>query len=141
MPSLPRPVDAVVAEPPNTLAALGRTNDGPARRVPVLAAPAYPAAASTAPVIDPASEISEATPSPRFAVPRSEAPEAKRSSAPSPRRELPVAPPPEAAPRRKPRPRGASTAVLVVQGLVVGGGIGFLLVLLLVIGFLLRRYV
>jgi len=134
MPALPRPPEVNPAEPPNTLAALGRASEVPARKVPVLAA-------STSVPIEPASEISEATPSPRPAAPRSE-PAGARMSAPPPRAEpRPAAPAGEPAPRRKPRPRGPSTAMLVVQGLVVGGGIGFFFVLMLVIGFLLRRYV
>lgn len=131
LPSMPRPPDVALADPPNTLAALGRAADVPARKVPVLAA-------ASGAAVEPPSEISEATPSPRFSHPRAEPAEAKRPPAPPPRAE---ASPPEPAPRRKARARGPSTAMLVMQGLIVGGGIGFLLVLLLVIGFLLRRYV
>lgn len=149
LPALPRPQDArAAADPPNTHAALGHP-PAPERRVPTVA-PALVSAAVT-----PASEISEATPSPRFAPARAEP---VRAGPAAPAREPTNRPPaaarePESRPavagsdtlapgstRKRPRARAPSTALLIVQGLVVGGGIGVLMVLLVVLIFLLRRF-
>lgn len=149
LPALPRPQAArAAADPPNTLAALGRP-PAPERRVPTVA----PALASAA--VTPASEISEATPSPRFAPARAE-PVRAGPAAPArePTNRAPAAArEPESRPavagsdtlapgstRKRPRARGPSTALLIVQGLVVGGGIGMLMVLLVILIFLLRRF-
>ncbi len=135
LPALPRPPDAA---PPNTLAALGRAPE-PVR--------------SQASLAQLASEISEATPSPRVAPPVDRprvAPvlaEPRPPARPAQSDRRPPAPgsetlAPQAAPMRKERARarGPSTAVLIVQGLIVGGGIGFLMVLGVILAFLLRRF-
>lgn len=147
LPALPRPLDARPADPPNTLAALGRPL-APERRVPTVA-PALVSAAVT-----PASEISEATPSPRFAPARAEpVPAGPAAPAREPANRAPAAREPESRPavagsdtlapgstRKRPRARTPSTALLIIQGLVVGGGIGVLMVLLVIVIFLLRRF-
>lgn len=155
LPALPRPLDArPAADPPNTLAALGRppaprvptVAPVPERRVPTVA----PALASAA--VTPASEISEATPSPRFAPARAE-PLPAAAPARGQTNRAPAAVEPESRPpvagsdtlapgstRKRARARAPSTALLIVQGLVVGGGIGVLMVLLVIMVFLLRRF-
>lgn len=77
----------------------------------------------------PAEEVEPSSP----ALPRP--PDAPRVEPPPPL--IPEAPPRPAPPRRP----EASSTVLIVQGLIIGGGLGVLLVLAVVVVFLLRRSV
>ncbi len=110
------PPSRPAADPKPARSPAATFDTSPSVGAPSLAPPSPPA--STGRTAVPDAEISRPTPAPRLAPPRPADPE----------------------PRQRPRPRGPSTAVLIVQGLVVGGGIGVLLVLLLLIVVLLRRY-
>ncbi|MSP55469.1 MAG: serine/threonine protein kinase [Myxococcales bacterium] len=112
-PALTPPAPAAPPDPPNTMAALGRPF------------PAGGGAPAPTRVPVPEGEISQATPSPRPA-------------------SAPGAPPPPPGPApvgsRRTTPRGASTAMLIIQGLIVGVSLGLLVLLILLLVFLLWGY-
>ncbi len=140
---------ATPAPRPAPAAADSRETGTPPSKPPRAADPQEISAATPAPKPplprpDP-QEISAATPAPKPPLPRPD-PQEISAATPAPKPPLPRPAEPVAAlspPTPRPRPRarsGASTLLLVVQGLIVGGGLGVLVVLFIVALYLLRRF-